>query len=209
MTRKYRIGPDLGQNSVFPIRDRTDLSNFLAYWAKKRDAAGTEGERRLCDRNWAMLFVGANTALRSSDLLRLTVGKVRFNEISQRDRKTGKENRFSLNPEVYRELTAYCRRNGLDHDGDFLFPSRKGVNRPVTRMQEYNVIKEAAEGVGIHYPVGTHTLRKTFGYWWYREYGDVVSLQSILNHGDPSITLRYIGMTRTEVDSKRKKFIVR
>lgn len=200
---------DAGQSSVSPIRDEVDLGNFIAYFRKKRDLAATEAERKLADRNWMLVFLGLNTALRFSDLRRLTAGKVRWNCISQRDRKTGKENKFALNPEVYGEVVSYMKRNGLEDDGDFLFPSRKGVNRPITREQGYNVVREAKEGAGIRYQVGTHSLRKTYGYWFYKRTGDVVALQSILNHSSPAITLIYIGVTRSEVEAKRKGFLLK
>ena len=43
--------------------------------------------------------------------------------------------------------------------------------------------------------IGTHTMRKTFGYWFYKQTKDVAKLQSLLNHSPPEITLRYIGIT--------------
>ena len=43
--------------------------------------------------------------------------------------------------------------------------------------------------------IGSHSLRKTFGFWNYELYKDVAILQEIFNHSSPSITLRYIGIT--------------
>lgn len=42
--------------------------------------------------------------------------------------------------------------------------------------------------------VGTHTMRKTYGYWFYKRSKDVAELQVILNHSHPEITLKYIGI---------------
>ena len=194
-----------GQSSVSPIRDMDQLRNFIAYYRRKRDAEPEGFRRRIYDRNYMLILLGVNAALRFSDLRRLTVDKVEFNEISQRDQKTGKENKFRLNGEIHRELKAYIGRQGLK-DIDFLFWSRNGVNLSLSRKQGYNIVREAAEGVGIHYQVGTHTLRKTFGYWFYQQYHDVVALQTILHHSSPSITLVYIGMLKDEVAEKREKF---
>ncbi|HSH34761.1 MAG TPA: hypothetical protein VK998_00730, partial [Schnuerera sp.] len=36
--------------------------------------------------------------------------------------------------------------------------------RPITRQQALNIIKADAEAVGVGDNVGTHTLRKTWGY---------------------------------------------
>jgi len=44
--------------------------------------------------------------------------------------------------------------------------------------------------------VGTHTMRKTFGYWHYKEFGDVADLQQLFNHSSQSVTLRYIGIAQ-------------
>lgn len=196
-----------GQNSVNPVKTERDLRNFIDAWARIRDAAAKPEERRIADRNRMLILVGINTALRFSDLSTLTVAEVRYNAIERRDKKTGKENRFSLNPKVYREVMDYVKRQGLSGN-DFLFPSRNGRNRPITQQQGYNVIQRAKDEAGIHYKLGTHTLRKTYGFWFYRETGDIVALQAILNHSSPTQTLIYIGMQRAEVQEKRSKFVL-
>ena len=46
--------------------------------------------------------------------------------------------------------------------------------------------------------IGTHTLRKTFGYHAYRKGIAISILKSIYNHTTPSETLRYIGIDKNE-----------
>ena len=46
---------------------------------------------------------------------------------------------------------------------DYIFQS-EGDNSPITRQQALNILKDAAEAVGIKKTWGTHTLRKTWGY---------------------------------------------
>lgn len=201
----YRI--EAGQSSVNPIRDEDDLRNFINYFKKQRDNEPNPNKARLYDRNYMLVLIGVNTALRFSDLCRLSVDKVEYNQISQRDKKTGKENKFKLNTKIYKELMSYIKRQKLS-ESDYLFYSRNGVNKPLSRKQGYNIIQKIKEGCKIHYQVGTHTLRKTFGYWFYKQYGDVVALQTILNHSTPSMTLIYIGMQKQAVDEKREKFVL-
>lgn len=43
---------------------------------------------------------------------------------------------------------------------DFIFKSREGENKHITRQQALNILKDAAEAVGVKENVGTHTLRK-------------------------------------------------
>ena len=78
----------------------------------------------------------------------------------------------------------------------------------------YSIIKEACKLAGLEEIVGTHTLRKTFGYHHYKKYRDVAMLQKIFNHSDPEITLRYIGINQDIIDeiqltNEFKKYIKR
>ncbi|MCG9969940.1 tyrosine-type recombinase/integrase [Pelotomaculum terephthalicicum JT] len=60
-------------------------------------------------------------------------------------------------------------------NNDYLFPSRKGGN-PISRVQAYKIINAAAAKVGLN-EIGTHTMRKTFGYWFYRQTKDVANFK--------------------------------
>ncbi len=62
------------------------------------------------------------------------------------------------------------------------------------------------KNVGLNINVGTHTMRKTFGYHHYKQFNDVALLQKILNHSSPSITLRYISIYQEEIDSSYNSF---
>jgi integrase len=50
--------------------------------------------------------------------------------------------------------------------------------------------------------IGTHSLRKTFGYHVYQKTGGNLGLvQKLLNHSSGADTLRYIGIDREEMDN--------
>ena len=89
-------------------------------------------------------------------------------------------------------------------DGNWLFPSRQGT-KPITRVQAYRILNDAAKTVGIE-EIGTHTLRKTFGYHMYQQTKDVAMLQQIFGHSAPSITLRYIGINHDMIDEAYDNF---
>jgi integrase len=95
---------------------------------------------------------------------------------------------------------------GLD-DRVFLFRSRQGGNRPMSRTRAYQVLREVAQRHGVEH-IGTHTLRKTFGYHFYKQTGDVALLQRILNHSSPAITLRYIGIEQDQIDAAMRRFVI-
>ena len=91
-------------------------------------------------------------------------------------------------------------------DKDYLFKSRNGSNKPITRVMAYIIINDACRKAQITDNVGTHTLRKTFGYHHYQTFHDVAILQYLLNHSSPSITLRYIGITQDNIENTLRQF---
>jgi site-specific recombinase XerD len=89
-----------------------------------------------------------------------------------------------------------------------LFTSRKGYNNPLQQHGASIIIKNVANALNWKFPVATHTMRKTFGYHYYRKTKDVVGLKNMFNHRDTNVTLVYIGMVQEEVDKQRKSFKV-
>jgi len=55
--------------------------------------------------------------------------------------------------------------------------------------------------IGIKERIGTHTLRKTFGYFAFTKGVDITRIQQLFNHSAPSVTLAYIGITSDELDN--------
>lgn len=143
---------------------------------------------------------GIYTGLRISDILKFRVRDVRDKDaVYIREKKTGKEKRFPINAELKPVIKDYIY--GKD-DYEYLFKSPRG-NRPITRQQAYNILSEAGRQFDID-KIGTHTLRKTFGYHMYQQTHDAVTIKEILNHSDISITLRYIGINQDNKDKAIK-----
>ena len=62
-----------------------------------------------------------------------------------------------------------------------------------------------SEDLGIE-GIGTHSMRKTCGYHLYYSGGkDIVNVMNILGHKEPSMTLRYIGVTQDTKEKAMKK----
>ncbi|SDM78076.1 Phage integrase family protein [Dendrosporobacter quercicolus] len=150
-------------------------------------------------RDYLLFVLGINSGLRISDLLKLTVEDVQNqNRISIREQKTGKMKDFPLSDTCKKAINEYLKITQLT--AGYLFTSRKG-NQPITRVQAYRILSEAAKTIGITEPIGTHTLRKTFGYHAYINGTDVTRIQKLLNHSAPNVTLSYIGITKEELDN--------
>lgn len=76
------------------------------------------------------------------------------------------------------------------------------------RVTAYYLIRDACEKAGLQERIGTHSMRKTFGYHHYQQFKDVVILQKIFNHSSPQITLRYIGVEQDQIDYSYSNFIL-
>lgn len=149
-------------------------------------------------RDYLLFVLGINSGLRISDLLSLQVQDVKGKErISLREQKTGKTKDFPLSDTCQKAIKEYLQVR--DMDAGFLFVSRKGQGA-ISRVQAYRILNEAARAIGIKEQIGTHTLRKTFGYWAYQAGVDITRIQKLLNHSAPSVTLAYIGITKEELD---------
>ncbi|NOL37413.1 site-specific integrase [Bacillus safensis] len=153
-------------------------------------------------RNLLLFVDGINLALRISDLLQFRVKDVKKQYVSLREKKTGKEKRIKINKTLRKALDQYIKDRD---DQEYVFRSREGLNKPINRSSAYNILREAAEYVGLD-SIGTHTLRKTLGYWHYKKFKDVALLQEIFNHSSPNITLRYIGITQDTMDRTMDDF---
>lgn len=180
-----------GMQMVQPIRD-----------TKKIDAM-KKILRASSKRNEMLFVLGINSALRVSDLLRLKVsdvldesGKVK-EAVYLNEKKTGKSKAFPLNDAAKKVIREYIEEAKPDKDAA-LFPSRKG-GKAISRIQAWEILSNAADAVGID-RVGTHTLRKTFGYHVYTRTNNLGLVQKLLNHRSSGETLRYIGIEQDEMD---------
>ena len=72
------------------------------------------------------------------------------------------------------------------------------IQQPMTRRNAYNDIRKIADMFGLGDGIGCHTLRKTFGYWHYKQNKDLEILRQWFNHTSQAVTLRYIGMDEEE-----------
>ena len=143
-------------------------------------------------RDYILFVTGLNTGLRISDLLKLRVRDVKYKtHIVIREEKTDKERRSLISSTLKEHLDKYIQDLPVD---EYLFKSRQGGNKPLTRVQAYRIINHAVKKIGVADRIGTHTLRKSFGYHHYQQFKDVAILQDIFNHSAPSVTLRYIGI---------------
>lgn len=84
--------------------------------------------------------------------------------------------------------------------GDYLYYEVEYSDIVKWQTDDYRrKLKKAVEASGIDYPVSTHSLRKSWGYWIHKTHpfdpDCLLSLQKMLNHSDLQTTMNYIGLT--------------
>ena len=86
--------------------------------------------------------------MRVSDIMKLARDDVRNSDGSMKqhitviEKKTGKQKRFPLCNGLLVEMEKYTK---YMKTGEYVFKSRKGENRPITTVQAYRIISEAAK----------------------------------------------------------------
>lgn len=190
--------------TVQPIRNLEMLDRCYAI-AREHDR-----RKKTREVSWElMLLIGFNTSLRVSDFRRFKVQDLRGKDYARiRAKKTGKEARILINPQARREINRLLSGKKAD---EYILQSRvrdpaTHKYRPISRQRCYQIINTIARKAGIEERIGCHTLRKTFGYHYYKMTGDVVSLQRILCHSYQRETLIYIGVIQENIDESLMKF---
>jgi integrase len=177
-------------NFVQPIRDPEQIKQIKEYLKEKNE------------RNYILFVMGINTGLRISDILKLKVGDLKGSHISMREMKTGKQKRIQITVALRREMKWYIEEM---EDHEYLIKSRQGKNRPIGRSMAYKILSTTAAEFGLD-EIGTHTLRKTFGYHMYMQTKNIALLMEIFNHSSERVTLRYIGVNQDAMDKAMTRF---
>lgn len=177
--------------TVEPIRNKENIEEMYCYLVER-------------DHKYGLLFkFGLNTGLRISDILPVKVKHLytyygEFKEyFTLMEKKTGKEKKIKINDSLRKAIENYVTELNLTHES-YLFYSKKG--NCIGRVQAYRVLKEAALYMNIE-NFGTHSLRKTWGYWTYKASQHNIGLiMDTFNHSSQYITLRYIGISQDQKD---------
>lgn len=190
-----------------PIRSQSDRDALASYFWNHNL------------RDYAFFYFGIYTGRRISDIVRMNVRDVAFidkkshfvirERLEIQEKKTGKFTDLILHPTLRRALSKYLKRRLKKSESkgallnEPLFKSQKARRNGeyrITERQAGRILNLAAYHCGLNYRIGTHSLRKTFGYCAYQLGASIERIQKLLNHSSPEITLAYIGITRDDLD---------
>jgi len=174
-----------------------------------------------------MWILGINVALRISDLLNISMldakKAVKERHMFILEQKTAYKtiNKGTANEERIRtkvkprfiELNQTAAEIMIDRiesypNDKWLFQSHgnrgKSLEKPYSRQAVYYAFKEAGESIGVS--IGTHTLRKTAGYAMHKAGVPIEEICFFLNHSHISVTMKYIGLQRENLQKLYHRF---
>ena len=176
---------------VEPIRDLEKIKEVKNILLKR------------CYRDYMLFVIGINTGLRIGDILNLKIKDIKDKTyITLKEQKTRKDKKFKINQDLKEELDKYIKNM---EENEFLFKSRKGTNIPISRVQAHRILKSSAKKAGLE-NISNHSMRKTFGYFYYKKYKEISYLQKIFNHSSHSVTIDYIGINQDVIDKTIDNF---
>lgn len=210
--RKTRVNNGAGVSTeVYPFTTE-EIKAVIETFNKRIETAPDENKRQIAYRNKLLFLVGINLSLRISDMLTLRWNFFLNNDMSfkenyriqpKKTRKTGKFVTLYFNETVKRAITEYIEKYPIEDMNEFVFKSRKG-NGAISEKGAWDVVVGAAKEAGVTHNVGTHSLRKSFGYHVWHNAEDkehaLVLLMTIFNHSSLVSTKKYIGIMNEEVE---------
>ena len=210
---RYLVEEQIVKNDITDIlegpRKRLQLPGFLTEEEVDRLIAAYTGNDILTIRNRAIIEVLYASGLRASEITRLRLDKVEFNEnylrvIGKRD----KERVVPFGREASGCMAAYLResRPKLDKSGKALefFLSRTG--KALTRERIWMIVTEAARIAGIEKKIYPHMLRHSFATHLLSHGADLRVLQEMLGHADISTTQIYTHMDSSRFANAHQQF---
>lgn len=212
-----RIKSTGGQEQTLPIKDKKMLDRVMLYLINQKEHSKSKIKEYQAYRNYILFLIGFNTAFRAEDLLQLRVKDVIKGYISIKENKTGKMQNFRMNKQLHEEITKYIETYELKNN-DYLFMGQKkkdtfqgktkNILYPITRQNTRLIFRKVAEAVGIDFKFGLHSLRKTFGYMYILNGGNLITLMKMYNHEEPSTTLLYVMWNREDAEREREAVFI-
>lgn len=167
---------------------------------------------RLQVRDKALFTLGIRAGFRISELLSLKVGDIVQNgtvvdrvTVQRRNMKGKKASRsVLLHPEAKAALVLQINNLvsvGLTEPHNFIFRSRQGGNKSLSRFQAWAILKQVYASLGMGGKLGTHSMRKTFANRMYAVVkNDLIRTQKLLGHVDVKSTMKYLSFNEADLD---------
>lgn len=214
-------------SEVYAFRTKEEIKAMLDVFDARIKEAKRDDYKKAACRDKLMFLLGINAGLRASDI-RLLHWNFFFDEDGNyldggkvQPKKTKKTKKFVpifVSDVMKKAIDTYIKEYPIDDYDTYIFTSRKKTGRkrgndvdeadnkgnmPISEASIWNALNNAAKEAGIKQNIGSHSLRKTYGYWIYHNADNkedaLVKLQILFGHSSTRVTARYIGITDDEL----------
>lgn len=145
------------------------------------------------------LTLEANLGIRISDIMKLKVKNFKGNKIETREKKTGKLQYRSINPNITSLIMEYAMDKGLRKDDDLFSISVKAVQKQLRIIKAHMALEN----------IGTHSFRKFYATTQYeRNNSNIELVKELLNHSSIATTQRYINVSQKAIDKASSDFYI-
>ena len=141
------------------------------------------------------LIIEANIGIRISDILKLKLDDIvkdgeryRLDIVEQ---KTNKTRTFTVPFQIYQYIENYCLKNGIAPNERIFNLTERAIQKQLKIVCDYLGIKG----------ISTHSFRKFFATEIYKNNDfNIALVQHLLQHSSATITQRYIGIEKKEIE---------
>lgn len=192
---------------VYPIKDKEDIEKMKQYFRDKIDNVWYPHQKKIAGRNLALVSFGFNVGLRMSDIVKLKWKDILYSDntfkeaVKIQEKKTKKFKEFYLNDNAKNAIQNYINEFNIPIDLEsYIFKSREGGHIEVRTVNK--ILQEAARSIGIKYPIGTHSIRKSWAYHQIITHQNdayfMAHLMDLMGHSSLSSTLHYAGISKEQ-----------
>jgi integrase/recombinase XerD len=154
-------------------------------------------------RNYLIIMLLYSAGLRVSELLSLKPGSFRFDTgFVEVIGKRGTQRAVPLPPQVLDAVQQFVITNDKK---EWLFTSTETSEKPLTRQQCWNIVKDAVLKAGITKDISPHSLRHSLATHFLGRGMDVRSLQVFLGHQSVDTVEVYTHVDRTGLRAEYEK----
>lgn len=154
--------------------------------------------------------ISVNTGLRISDVLDLKFENIKKDTCVVIEKKTNKKKEIFFNDICLNTIKTlkefYINKNIIP--SSYIFKSLIKNDSHISYSAIIKYLKLAEKDLKLNYPIGTHSFRKTWGHYVYKNTKDIALLMTAFNHSSPAITLRYIGIEQEDIKKIMKKILI-
>lgn len=138
-----------------------------------------------------LLMVIYSAGLRVSEAINLRISDIDSDRMTLHIRcaKGGKDRYVILSPVVYNALCHYWKACKFK---DYIFPSKKNADKPLSTHRASQIFKDAKRKANITKSGGIHSMRHAFATHLLESGADIFAIKTLLGHASIQSTVRYL-----------------